>query len=514
MAYVRTVKTSSGATAVQIVWSSRKGSRSIEHLGSAHDDVELAALKAAAAERLAAGQTELDLGISGHLEPGTLPILSSQMTSLWETLCVAYRALGFESAAKSDNVFRDLVLARIIEPTSKIDAERVLTEVGLSPASYATVKRRLPRYAKPGWRQALAAVSAAHAKARGGMFAQLCTDLPWTQHLSEVWRMTDPDERQASLALRDGEPKDIRSAVDWYRTHNRLHCGDATTMAADALAAYSADTALGRDALLVCDTTEMADALNQRLHQSRRDRDAPTVTAARGQKIGVGDLIITRRNDPTIDFHLSTPNAELLPPVRNGDRWWVAAVDSGTNRLAAERMTDGARAVFDGAYLCEHVNLGYAVTTHSAQGVTCDSTRAVPSDSASRSLFYVAVTRGRTNNNVYLYENAAESDAAPTEEGRHRPIRGSDGEAADLARAVLARDDRPVTAHQAAAVSPASSLPSIVVNLLEAHRANVSRWRDEHSLWRDVADRFTVDMSQARSMRLSRTRERDHGLEL
>ena len=164
MAYVRTVKTSSGATAVQIVWSWRKGSRSIEHLGSAHDDVELAALKAAAAERLAAGQTELDLGISGHLEPGTLPILSSQMTSLWETLCVAYRALGFESAAKSDNVFRDLVLARIIEPTSKIDAERVLTEVGLSPASYATVKRRLPRYAKPGWRQALAAVSAAHAR--------------------------------------------------------------------------------------------------------------------------------------------------------------------------------------------------------------------------------------------------------------------------------------------------------------------------------------------------------------
>ncbi len=164
MAFVRTVKTSSGATAVQIVWSWRQGSRSIEHLGSAHDDVELAALKAAAAERLAAGQTELDLGISGHLEPGTLPILSSQMTALCEALCLAYRVLGFEAAAKSDNVFRDLVMARIIEPTSKIDAERVLTEVGLSPASYATVKRRLPRYAKPGWRHALAAASAAHAR--------------------------------------------------------------------------------------------------------------------------------------------------------------------------------------------------------------------------------------------------------------------------------------------------------------------------------------------------------------
>ena len=131
MAYVRTVKTSSGATAVQVVWSWRKGSRSIEHIGSAHDNVALAALKTAAAERLAAGQTELDLGLSGGVEAGTLPIMSSQMTHLWEGLCAAYRILGFESATKGDSVFRDLVLARIIEPTSKIDAERVLSEVGV-----------------------------------------------------------------------------------------------------------------------------------------------------------------------------------------------------------------------------------------------------------------------------------------------------------------------------------------------------------------------------------------------
>jgi hypothetical protein len=46
VAYARTVKTASGATAVQIVWSSRRRSRSIEHVGSAHDEQELAALKA------------------------------------------------------------------------------------------------------------------------------------------------------------------------------------------------------------------------------------------------------------------------------------------------------------------------------------------------------------------------------------------------------------------------------------------------------------------------------------
>jgi hypothetical protein len=37
-------------------------------------------------------------------------------------LCTAYRVLGFESVTKGDNVFRDLVLARVIEPASKIDA--------------------------------------------------------------------------------------------------------------------------------------------------------------------------------------------------------------------------------------------------------------------------------------------------------------------------------------------------------------------------------------------------------
>ncbi|OPE46158.1 IS1634 family transposase, partial [Mycobacterium intermedium] len=64
MAYVRTVKTASGATAVQIVWSNRRGARSIEHLGSAHDDGELVALKAAAAQRLAANQAVLDLDVT------------------------------------------------------------------------------------------------------------------------------------------------------------------------------------------------------------------------------------------------------------------------------------------------------------------------------------------------------------------------------------------------------------------------------------------------------------------
>jgi DDE family transposase len=162
--YVRTVKTASGATAVQIVYSSHRGSREIEHLGSAHDDMQVELLKAAARQKLAAGQGELDLGLAGDPERGgPLPITSTRMGHLLDALERAYAALGFEDAAGGDEVFRQLVLARIIEPSSKLDSLRVAEEAGLAPASYATLKRRLPAYAKEAWRHKLSEACAAYA---------------------------------------------------------------------------------------------------------------------------------------------------------------------------------------------------------------------------------------------------------------------------------------------------------------------------------------------------------------
>ena len=98
-----------------------------------------------------------------HLDRSPLPITSSQMTHLWEALCAAYRIVGFESAAKRDNVFRDLVLARIIEPTSEIDADacsvKSVSHRRPTPPSSAAC----PYYAQPRWRQSLATASARRA---------------------------------------------------------------------------------------------------------------------------------------------------------------------------------------------------------------------------------------------------------------------------------------------------------------------------------------------------------------
>ena len=112
MAFVRKVKTASGATAVQI--AERVGGRDkvLHHLGSAHSDAELAALLSRARDRLHPGQGELDLS-AGRVEPGHAVITGKRHTVLWQVLSGAYARLGFD--VLDDAAFAQLVLARIID---------------------------------------------------------------------------------------------------------------------------------------------------------------------------------------------------------------------------------------------------------------------------------------------------------------------------------------------------------------------------------------------------------------
>jgi hypothetical protein len=181
--YVRTVKT----TAVQIVYSSRRGSREIEHLGSAHDAAGVELLKAAARQRLAAGQGELELGLAVGAPGGPLPITASRMAHLWDGLARGYRVLRLDRAAGGDEVFAQLVLARIIELTSKLDSARVLEEAGISASSYRTLLRRLPEYAQQAWRQRLSAACAGHAGlGRASLVLYDCSTLKLYEKLLQI----------------------------------------------------------------------------------------------------------------------------------------------------------------------------------------------------------------------------------------------------------------------------------------------------------------------------------------
>jgi hypothetical protein len=84
----RMVKTASGARRADRAVELR-GSREIEHLGSAHDEAELEALKAAERQRLAAGLGELHLGLEAAAASGTLPIVRTRLGFLWDALSLA-----------------------------------------------------------------------------------------------------------------------------------------------------------------------------------------------------------------------------------------------------------------------------------------------------------------------------------------------------------------------------------------------------------------------------------------
>ena len=329
-------------------------------------------------------------------------------------------------------------------------------------------------------------------KARGGMFEQLCDDLPWAQRLSEVWRMRDPAERDASLALRSGRGNRLRKAIGWYRTHDRLHTGDQVAMATDATTAYIQARAEGKDVAILCDTWEIADAINQRLHARFTNPDTPSMLVARDQQVRLGDLVLSRQNDATLTV---TPGAqsrygERIDQVRNGSRWRVIGVDTQRGRIAAERLTDKARVVFEGDYLREHITLGYAGTVHSAQGMTVGNSTTpgvcwtILSDRASRAIAYVGMTRGRDENHLAIYP--AVTNEAQTHQGAdigiHQMHRGTKHAAAHALHTILTdNDDRARTVHTVAARTDRRLLPTIVAALLDH---NDQRCADRSAAWR------------------------------
>jgi hypothetical protein len=80
-------------------------------------------------------------------------------------LTEVYSRLGFDVIA--DDAFAQLVLARIIEPTSKADSVRVLNEIGVQAASLRTMFRALQRAQARDYRSQIADACFSHARASG-----------------------------------------------------------------------------------------------------------------------------------------------------------------------------------------------------------------------------------------------------------------------------------------------------------------------------------------------------------
>ncbi len=224
-------------------------------------------------------------------------------------------------------------------------------------------------------------------------------------------RFRDPVEGHASLALRTGHP----IALGYYLDHDRVHAGDRNTIIDTAFAAWRADVAAGRASVLLAATNDTVRDLNAR---ARADRLANLSAGVEvrlhdGSSASAGDLIVTRRNDRRLPI-------TSTDWVKNGDRWRVVATaDDGA--LQARHLASRRIVRLPKAYVEQHVELGYATTIHLAQGRTSDTCHAVLSGRESREDLYVAMTRGRIGNHVYVDTSAAGPHDATTPEAIRPP---------------------------------------------------------------------------------------------
>ena len=154
----------------------------IEHIGSAHTDAELALLSEIARQRLHEGQQTLEFLATtpGQTKAvGGARVVDTRSQLLWQVLADAYARLGFTAVA--DEAFAALVLARIIEATSKADSIRVLAELGLPAPSLRTIFRALGRCIERDYRDTLAtaclAYSASTATGKAALVLYDCTTL-------------------------------------------------------------------------------------------------------------------------------------------------------------------------------------------------------------------------------------------------------------------------------------------------------------------------------------------------
>lgn len=157
MAFIRKVKTTSGATAVQIAQKEHGRIVRIDHIGSAHSKEDFETLLALAKKRLLGDQQPL------FVKSPPLKVLLRQSVSrlLLEVLTEQYNRLGFNQLG--DDVFSYLCVARIVEPTSKLDSIRVLGELGITGLSKNRLYRCLGQIIAKDYRTTLTNLCFTHA---------------------------------------------------------------------------------------------------------------------------------------------------------------------------------------------------------------------------------------------------------------------------------------------------------------------------------------------------------------
>jgi hypothetical protein len=314
----------------------------------------------------------------------------------------------------------------------------------------------------------------------GGAFSMLVGDRDLAPELTDVRRFRRGWEKTASIQLRVGET----DAIAAYTTRGRVEAGSRDELLDALYTAWKTDSDAGLGSLMIAADADTVTELNRR---ARADRVAVGdvrelgLTVADGSVAGIGDRVVTRHNDR----HLTTGRRW----VKNGDAWIVTATRHD-GCMIVRREGGRGEVVLPAAYVREHVELGYASTAHRAQGRTVDTAHALISATTTREVLYVAATRGRESNRLYV-----DTYYDPDHDTSHGPVRPRPAD--DVLAVVLGNVGADISAHTILAneMRTAESIPTLAAEYLTIARAA------QAARWDALIDRSGLSPEQAEQVR-------------
>ncbi len=261
----------------------------------------------------------------------------------------------------------------------------------------------------------------------GGLFTVLCQHFD-TNELSEVRRMSAQWEREASTGLRQGDA----DALDQYIDHGRVRSGTAEDALDWAYERWADVRNRGGSLMVMARTNGQLDDFNERARAHLRDTGelkGPDVPIG-NLDIAIGDELVTRRNARWI---VTTNKSRVI----NGARWEVTRIRHD-GALDVTSLDGRGRATLPADYTMadDQLSYGYGSTVHRAQGSTVDQAIFLADEGASRNLLYVAASRARERNDIWLTREGSQATSESTT---------LTDEDVDVLRQVLKRTDQEAT---------------------------------------------------------------------
>ncbi|MDQ0104445.1 conjugative relaxase-like TrwC/TraI family protein [Paenarthrobacter nicotinovorans] len=232
----------------------------------------------------------------------------------------------------------------------------------------------------------------------GGALRLLINEIGATE-LETIHRFRSPEEAEASLLLRTPTEHEA-DPFAWYKDNGRVQAGSIETVEGLAFGLWQSRLNQGDAAVMMAPTNESSQRLSERAQAYRIETGevAGTGTSVQlrdGSHAWAGDHVVTRLNDSQMKVKRGRD------VVKNGDLWTVEqAHEDGS--LSVAHLEHGGTIRLPAEYVSEHVHLGYALTTHRAQGMTRDAGIPILDASTTRENAYVAATRGRDENVLFV----------------------------------------------------------------------------------------------------------------